>query len=139
MMGVLLEDVPFEDLPLIERVGLETEGLGCDIEDVCKPRFLDSWKLHERSEFELHSLKDAQGSLGVDKVCARSSHGKLADSIDDSLCLELVELWCDHLSEMFSSALNLTCRTSSRLPNNNNMASQQDMLSSNNTQKVDER
>ena len=138
MMRGPLEDMPLEVLPLIGRVGLETEELG-DTEDVCKPRFLDSWKLHERSEFELHSLKDAQGSLGVDKVCARSSHGKLAYSIDDSLCLELVELWCDHLSEMFSSALNLTCRTSSRLPNNNNMASQQDMLSSNNTQKVDER
>ena len=47
MMGVLLEDVPFEDLSLIERIGLETEGLGYDIEDVCKPRLLDSWKLHE--------------------------------------------------------------------------------------------
>ena len=41
VMGVLLEDMPFEALPLIERVGLETEGLGCDIEDVCKPQFLD--------------------------------------------------------------------------------------------------
>ena len=50
MIGVLLEDMPFDDLPLIERVGLETEGLGYDIEDICKLRFLDSWKLHERSE-----------------------------------------------------------------------------------------
>ena len=41
VMGVLLEDMPFEALPLIERVGLETEGLGCDIEDICKPQFLD--------------------------------------------------------------------------------------------------
>ena len=38
-------------------MGLENEGLGCDIE-----QFLDSWKLHERSEFELHSLKDVQCS-----------------------------------------------------------------------------
>ena len=45
MIGVLLEDMPFEDLSLIERVEPETEGLGCDIEDVCKPRLLDSWKL----------------------------------------------------------------------------------------------
>ena len=73
MMGVLLEDVPFEDLPLIEHVGLETEGLGCDIEGVCKPRFLDSWKIHERSEFELHNLKC---SLGVDEVCVCPSHAK---------------------------------------------------------------
>ena len=45
MMGVLLEDVPFEDLSHIERVEPETEGLGRDIGDVCKPRLLDSWKL----------------------------------------------------------------------------------------------
>ena len=45
MMGVLLEDVSFEDLSHIERVEPETEGLGRDIEDVCKPRLLDSWKL----------------------------------------------------------------------------------------------
>ena len=58
MIGVLLEDIP-----LIECVGLKTEGLGCNIEYLCKPRFLDSWKLNERSEFKLHSIKDVQGSL----------------------------------------------------------------------------
>ena len=52
-------------------MGLETEGLGCDIE-----QFLDSWKLYERSEFELHSLKDVQCSLGVDKVCDCPSDAK---------------------------------------------------------------
>ena len=67
MMGVLLEDVPFEDLSHIERVEPETEGLGRDIEDICKPRLLDSWKLMGGGGFELHSLKDAQGSLGVDR------------------------------------------------------------------------
>ena len=62
MMHVLLEDMLFEVLPLIERV-----GLGGNIKDVCKHWFLDSWKIvHERSEFELHSLKC---SLGVDEVC----------------------------------------------------------------------
>ena len=38
-------------------------------------------------------MKDVQGSLDVDKVCARSSHAKLADLIDNSLRLELVDLF----------------------------------------------
>ena len=87
MMGVLLEDMPFEDLSLIERIGLEIEGLGCDIEDVCKSRLLDSWKLHEGSGFELHSLKDVQGSLGVDKICACPSHAKHIQLTTSSLHL----------------------------------------------------
>ena len=84
MMGVLLEDMPFEDLSLIERIGLETEELG-GIEDVCKPRFLDSWKIHERSEFELHNLKC---SLGVDEVCVCPSHAKQFQS-----STTLLRLW----------------------------------------------
>ena len=35
MIGVLLEDMLFEVLPLIEHVGLKIEGLEHDIEDVC--------------------------------------------------------------------------------------------------------
>ena len=35
MMDVLLGDMPFEVLPLIYHIGLEIEGLGRDIEDVC--------------------------------------------------------------------------------------------------------
>ena len=35
MIGVLLEDMLFEVLPLIERVGLEIEGLEHDIEGFC--------------------------------------------------------------------------------------------------------
>ena len=38
-------------------------------------------------------MKDVQGSLDVDKVCARFSHAKLADLIDNSLRLELVDLF----------------------------------------------
>ena len=105
MMGVLLEDMPFVDLSLIERVGLETEGLGCNIEEVCKPWFLDSWKLHERSEFEVHSLKDVQGSLGVDKVCARPSHAKQIQLTTSSL----------HLQDMLSSDNRKSMNDSSQL------------------------
>ena len=72
MMRGPLEDMPFEVLPLIGRVGLETEELS-GIEDVCKPQFLESWKIHERNELELHSLKC---SLGVDGVCVCPSHAK---------------------------------------------------------------
>ena len=76
MIGVLLEDMLSDNLLLIECVGLQIEGLWCDIEDFCRLQFLDSWKLQESSEFELQSLKDIQCSLGTDKVCVCPSDMK---------------------------------------------------------------
>ena len=51
MMGELSADMPLEVPPLIERVGLVTMWLGCDIEDACEPRFPDEGTLYEGSEF----------------------------------------------------------------------------------------
>lgn len=46
MMGELSADMPLEVPPLMERVGLVTVGVGCDIEDVCEPRFPDEGTLY---------------------------------------------------------------------------------------------
>ena len=51
MMGELSADMPLEVPPLMERVGLVTVGVGCDIEDVCEPRFPDEGTLYGGIEF----------------------------------------------------------------------------------------